>query len=530
MKKIKILNIFICFIIAINVLLIPDIAKGLVEVPDYIRVGLEYKYKNVDKIYINNKQLIMGYEIKGDFIPEAVLESSEGFYIMPSNSYFVSTNKNFDTYEEAKTYSDELKNLGFNAIPASLTFSKWDVYIGEFNSYNEAQQIKTFDEDFIIKEVSSTRTILKAKYDNILVLEGEEIYPQFLGVDFNSSEEIIDLGDRQYRGRMEFGRYNGSGITAVNIVLLEEYLYGVVPAEINPNWHMEALKAQAVVARSYAIRNMGKHKDSPYNLCDMEHCQVYKGYGIENINSNQAVEETKGELVYYNDEIIEAVYFASSGGYTEDSENVWSNSVPYLRGVEDPYETNSKTWTKSFSKSDIEELLRNNGKDIGEVLDIQIESYTSSGRVKELKIIGSRGEETLTKENIRTFFKSNGMNLESRMFTIKKGNSTGDFKISVMNKENVLENISEKQVSVIGENNEIQKLFLENSTINVQRENGIDTISISSTTSIEGDFVFEGKGYGHGVGMSQWGAKGMAEAGYDYKQILSHYYTGTTVN
>lgn len=533
MSRLKRLGVFICFIFSMHILLIPKTIQASVNIPSWVRIGLEYKYKNVSKIDIKNRALLMGYEMKGEFIPEAVLESNGGFFIMPSNLYFVGVNEHLDTYEEADELAWELKDLGFNAVPASLSYSKWTVYIGDFKSYEESEKSAAAVKDiigkpFIIKEPSNTRTVLKNQYESLVVLEGEEAYPQFAGTDSATSEEIIDLGDRKYRGRMEFGRYSGSGMTAVNVILLKEYLYGVVPSEMYSAWPIEALKAQAVVARNYAMINMGKHKNGGYDLCDGQHCQAYSGYGLEASNSNLAVDETREELLFYGNEMITAVYFSSSGGYTEDSENVWLNPLPYLKAVPDPYEINSKIWTRSFSKEEVKVLLKNNGKDIGEVLDIETKSYTSSGRVKELKVLGTKGSEILTKENIRTFFKSNGTSLDSRMFEIIKGGYASSSAITVIG-SSTSKAISGSQISVIGADKKIKSLSLENASINVLGKNGVNVVSFTSSTSISGDFVFQGKGYGHGVGMSQWGAKGMADQGYNYKQILSHYYTGTTV-
>lgn len=534
MKRILKLNIFIWIIIFINTIPTPKIIKASVNIPSWIRVGLEYKYKNTNRITINNDELLIGYEMKGEFIPEGVFQSREGFYVEPSDAYFVSINDYMNTYEEAQLLAKDLQALNLNAFPASLAHAKWTVYIGEFNSYKDAQAVSAdvsdiTGEHFIVKESINTRVVLKKPSEIVAVLEGEEAYPQFIGISSNFSDEVIDFGDRKYRGRMEFGRYGVTGITAVNIILFDEYLYGVVPSEMPSSWDIEALKAQSVVARNYAMLSMGKHKNSGYDLCDGQHCQAYKGYGSEAISSNKAVDETRGELLYYDDEIINSVYFASSGGHTEDSENVWITPLPYLKGVPDTYEENHQSWTKGFSKEQIEDLLISNGKNIGEVVDIQIESYTPSGRVKELKIIGTKGYENISKETIRTFFKSEGVSLQSRMFEIIKDGDSSSFSIILMGYGNISQSMSGNRVSVIGEDKKVKSISFEDDSLYIQGEHGVEVITYIPSTTVKGDFVFQGKGFGHGVGMSQWGAKGMAEQGYNYKQILSYYYTGTSV-
>lgn len=361
------------------------------------------------------------------------------------------------------------------------------------------------------------------------MFEGEEAYPQFYGID-NSSQAIINLGDRQYRGRMEFVRYGGKGITAVNVVPFEEYLYGVVPSEMPSSWDLEALKAQAIVARNYAINCMGKHVSGGYDLCDGEHCQVYKGYGNETDRTNWAIDETRGEFLYYNNELANTFYFASSGGYTENSENVWVTALPYLKAVEDYYEQSPHMWTKTFSRQDVETLLRNNGKDIGRVLDIQVDSYTTGGRVMELTIIGTNGSEKLTKESIRTFFKTNGASLESRKFHIVKDGTTNNSSFSIIGGNNsISSSLSLNQVYILGADGNITNLSYDNLSIKVEGKNGQEILSFSNSDSVSGDFVFVGRGRGHGVGMSQWGAKGMAESGFNYKQILAHYFNGAQI-
>ena len=156
--------------------------------------------------------------------------------------------------------SKQLEASGVYTFPASAYLSKWFLYQGGFN-YNEAEAVaadlrRKTGMNFVIK---SQKHLVLLKNQNgtvVAVFEGEEAYPQFYGID-NSSQAIINLGDRQYRGRMEFVRYGGKGITAVNVVPFEEYLYGVVPSEMPSSWDLEALKAQAIVARNYAI-NVGK--------------------------------------------------------------------------------------------------------------------------------------------------------------------------------------------------------------------------------------------------------------------------------
>ncbi|HOQ16068.1 MAG TPA: SpoIID/LytB domain-containing protein [Defluviitaleaceae bacterium] len=533
MKGVKSFYILMAFLL-LFLFSFPDIVHA-VDIPYEVRIGLEYKYKNTDRINIYNKEILAGYDTKSGYIPEAIIKSDSGFYMVPSYSYYVSYNQSFDSYEEALYFSQELKSDTFSAFPANFYLAKWYVYVGEFNSYQEAEAAanqlsgKT-GRVFIVKEPKSSRIALKNHTGTLVVFEGEEGYPQFYGVDHSPYQGLINLGERQYRGKMEFGRYDGKGITAVNVLPFEEYLYGVVPAEMPASWDIEALKAQAIVARNYAINCMGKHSASGYDLCDGEHCQVYKGYTTETERSNRAVDETEGELLYYNNELVSTFYFSSSGGYTENSEDVWVTALPFLRAVEDYYELNTYTWTKSFSREEIEVLLKNNGKDIGKILDIQIGSYSTGGRVMELTIIGSNGSVTLTKESIRSFFKKDGASLDSRKFQLVKGGTTNHSYFSVIGgNSKINSNISLNQIYALGADGNITNLSGNLASIVAEGKNGQEHLSLVHSTSAEGDFVFVGRGRGHGVGMSQWGAKGMAEAGFNYRQILAHYFNGAEI-
>ena len=230
--------------------------------------------------------------------------------------------------------------------------------------------------------------------------------------------ELLKLNNRTYRGDVYFIS-DGNGIIAVNqLDSVEEYLYSVVPSEMPSSWDIEAVKAQAVAARTYTLTRMGVHNSSGYDLCDSIHCQVYSGISTETANATKAVDKTEGIIATYNGKPIEALYSASDGGHTDDSENVWSNTVPYLRGVKEVNEIDATKWTREFSKSQIQKLVEASGDDIGSIENMIVSSTSNGGRVQELKIVGSKGTKILTKESIRSFFSPAGGSLMSRMFTI----------------------------------------------------------------------------------------------------------------
>lgn len=272
----------------------------------------------------------------------------------------------------------------------------------------------------------------------------------------------------QYRGVIE-AIASSSGVTLVNQVSMEDYLKGVVPCEIVPSWQMDAIKAQAVAARTYAMFHKNGYRSLGYDVTDDTRTQVYRGASAETEATNRAVMETAGEVVTYNGSPIDAVFHASGGGYTENCENVWGSAVPYLKGVpEDKYAT---PWKKTVSLSSFTKLA-----DVGKLKGIKLSALhigeahkTSdrgiSGRVKSVTLVGSKGNRVVSGDRLQQMY-----DLSSTLFDL----------------------------------------------------------------SVSGNqLVITGYGYGHGLGLSQWGAEAMAEkhgGSKDYyKTILMHYFTGTKV-
>lgn len=342
----------------------------------------------------------------------------------------------------------------------------------------------------------------------------------------SSDEKIITVEKDMYRDYIKLLVKNNE-LVVINHVSLEHYLYGVVPREMSYTFPMEALKAQAVASRTYTVYNINKHINEGFNLCDTTHCQVYDGYAYERPATNQAVDETRGIMIYYDGNVIQAVFHSSSSGYTEDSSNVWGSSVPYLKSVADYFSLDSpySSWSITISLSDLNERIKNAGIAIGELKNIEILETTDTNKVKKIKLIGTLSEVEITAEAFRNIIGTTS--LKSAWFTIK-GSSTGNENIVY-----VLDGSSLKPIS-INVNNAFIIDGYERKTVTrgiVSRAIGNDSSrSFQASSTIKGDvLVIEGSGYGHGVGMSQYGAKKMAEYGYDFEEILKYYYTGVDV-
>lgn len=256
--------------------------------------------------------------------------------------------------------------------------------------------------------------------------------------------------------------------------------------------------------------------------------QVYGGYNDEKATTNQAVDETKGKKALYNGNLISMHYFSSSGGRTEDNIYVWGSDIPYLKSVEDPYEAGNSynyNWSRTFTAEDIKMKLFISGVEIGDIVTMVADEYTPAGRVNKLRIVGTKGSITYSNEDIRIILGDNGSYLPSRMFTINSsGSGTGSGTASVISADgkSTLNVYGNKAVTSSG----VYDIL---STSGPVKVTGSDNTAIITGNVPSGTFVLTGKGWGHAIGMSQEGAKGLARNGYTYDQILKHYFTGITV-
>ena len=200
----------------------------------------------------------------------------------------------------------------------------------------------------------------------------------------------------RYRGGFEY-TVSGGGLQVVNVVDLEDYVKGVLPSEMPGNWELEALKAQAVCARTFACLTTKHLSAYGFDVCSSTDCQVYNGVGEATSATDRAVEETEGECLYYDGELAEAYYHSSDGGATEDAENVWGTDVPYLRGKEDPYEAQTSipdySWTVTYTWDELTWVLQNSGYDIGDVVDAYVSEVHRSGQRVFRDLCGQPGKD-----------------------------------------------------------------------------------------------------------------------------------------
>lgn len=468
-------------------------------------------------IGIWDKKFLKLYDIDNDKIVVKKIYSQDNI----NDLYCIRIKKSYSDFEKAlKDYY----SFREEKIDAYLVFNNnIEIWIGEYTDKDNAGIEKNklsslINYSLYVSKIDADMIFVSDKKGNHLLAfnNGRNI---IFKSNNDDEKNLVKIEDNLYRDYVTFGIYENR-LIAINYTTLKHYLYGVVPNEMSWDWPLESLKAQAVAARSYALLNLGKHENNGFDLCDGQHCQVYNGYNSEHYETNKAVDDTEGKVIKYNGEIINAMYHSTSGGHTEDSENIWQKEIPYLRGVEDEYSIDSpnSTWKIIMTKEEIKQKLCENGIDIGDIESIEPISYSENGRILEIIIEGSDGSCVLKKEEIRELFGYNV--IKSTWFNVKSDSSA--YVMSADTLEPIY--ISLNNISVVSSNN--KQLANRSSFNRVNISNGFQKSTISI---IPDTYIFEGKGWGHGVGMSQWGAKKMAEQGYSYEEILKHYYSGVKI-
>jgi stage II sporulation protein D len=346
----------------------------------------------------------------------------------------------------------------------------------------------------------------------------------------------ILVGQRPYRGQIELRRKGGM-VEVVNILSLEDYLKGTIKLEVSPSWPEEALKAHIIVARTYVVKNLGRHKEEGFDFCNGVHCQRYGGVFAEDPRTNDLIEQTRGIILTYRGQPALVVFHSESGGYTDSAKNVWGKDVPYLVEVPSPWEEGAPHafWEVTLSCREIEEALKGHGYIQSSVVGLECRKSPISNRVVSVLVHTDCGSVELTGNQFReaigydrlpsTFFDLLGsapqgvQEIESPPSEEKRGEAGEmDYK-AWMEKDWNLDDII---------------TFLKLREKERERKKGRpasmpprDTVSPPSQV-LDGimTFTFRGRGWGHGVGLSQWGAVGMAKTGADFAEILHYYFPG----
>ena len=420
------------------------------------------------------------------------------------------------------TYADNPKikigiNFGDNCVSGSITLGFENGfqagYVADDNSFMPAM---FFPNNTAIITVSGTDVTVSSSDGSPLFTAsgstGLGIAPLSSGSDNASYIPFTKIGSIKYPGVLLFKGVSGK-TAVINIVETELYIKGVLPSEVYPSWHEEALKAAAVATRTYTYKSIsGKHKSHGIDLCATTCCQVYSGVTRCQASTNAAVDATQNIVITYGGDLITAVYHAISGGITESAAGAWGGSeerYPYLTVVETPFEKYDEIarghWTKILYDEDFNALIKSSsraGAISAPISSITLEDSTP-GYINNMTISDTTGRsiQLQSSGSVRSFFGTLSAN-----FTIGSVYMPYDYGYD---SATVLTADGEKQINA----GDYLLAITENGEITY---NGIRRAHYIS-----------GRGHGHGVGLSQYGAQYAAKEGYTHSEILGIYYPGT---
>ncbi len=457
-------------------------------------------------------------------------------------AYHLQADKTFYTYQEAKRYAD---SLSYSAFPF-YNGSSYKVRIGSYQSSALAESAKTAVSAAsgasvsVVGSSGTCYTVTKTKTEEIL-FEFDMGGQAFGIMPVSSSKAQTWFKGYCYYGNFCYSR-SGGNISVVNYVSLEDYVKGVLPYEMSASWEKEALKAQAVCARSYAYNNLNKHKSLGFDLCNTTNCQVYRGTSSSNANSDQAVDETAGKYITYGGAIATGFFHSSDGGATESSENVWGSPVGYLKGKIDPYEDQSinpnASWTATVTNEQLASILKSKNYTLTGVQDLYVGKYTEVGNVYQLCVVTTDGKViNLEKEKARTALTdtARGVNIKSIRYKVTGGSGQsgtdaagGTYYVNGSSVPTSTAFYAQGADGIRAVNSLSGRYALTSSGVESIGSPG--SMPVNGQPSSSGTYTITGSGWGHNVGMSQYGAKSMARKGYSYEDILKFYFTNVEIS
>ena len=511
---------------------------------------------------MKTQNLCYGYDsAQGRYTYSAAVKSN-----VKIGCYHVRIPGSWEYFEDAQLVAQEYDG-GFVAWIEGA----YQVRVGAWFTKDEAlQAIENLGQGEVVGTSSAGISVAELGSDQILFQyddRGETLLA--VAPDVTESDDVQTwFRGYKYRGGFTYRRIDGGDLTVVNVLPLEDYVKGVAPYEMGPGWHVEALKTQATCARTYAMINLGKHEDLGFDVCNSHWCQVYNGCGTNRAdygpsqNRDRAVEESAGYVVTYNGKLAETYYSSSHGGASESVTNVWGSKLskyPYLCGVLDPYEqavdsrNAASPWQVTFSRGDLAKRLQGYGYGVGSKVDYLELTYSDLGNVIKLVVYWTNGQKnTFKPDDIRSYFGLNSIRFTVNDVTVQ-GSTDEEEEEIVVDEANTF-NLNEtdtisfgedytESVYVITGSGEVMEVkenpyaitgdgtkerFIEKKKVEEPKH---DTpASMAGTVTVSGSsYVFSGRGWGHQIGMSQYGALAMAEQGFTFDQIIEFYFPGTRV-
>ena len=398
-----------------------------------------------------------------------------------------------------------------------------------------------------------------------------------------TSTGLLLFNGRQYRGAFMVTQKAG----LMNVLNIEQYLCGVLPAEVGADWPEETLRAQAIISRTYALRQSLDRAKKGYDVVDTVNDQVYKGAGVETAKTNHAVSSTADMVLAYGKELAFTPFHSDSGGHTANNAHVWGTSVPYLTGVAEPiaYTSPVSTWSAKVSRGAVEKAVAKTagGGNIAPISEVRVSEVDKGGRAVSLTFVGAKGTRTVKASQFRLAL--GAKLLKSTMLT---PSTSADSRkaAAALSPQGRIPQVSAasrpaparensgsltlaetKQLSEMASRGVFTTLEIIDMLSNPEKKRSYYNMGLKRTGKTPGaapgkktspskpvppsnpkppvpeptnkrgftvarsgdNFLFYGRGWGHGVGLSQWGARSLAQNGWTAERILTYYYPGTTV-
>ena len=539
--KNKLISFLMCAFCVVGLTAIANAAD------DTLKVGLYYgndalASANLENAVGSGYQLGWFDEVTRDFVVVGSL-GEETITVTVKCGYHVQIREEFGSFEEAKVVADQFRT-GF----VCYINNTYRVRVNTFSTIQEAEaaaatyttyvwyDIFGIEHAFVGDATSPSPTgvtVIETNTDKIL-FEFDCSGAKSLGVlPVGADKTLTWFKGNTWYGGFEYRRSTGGNINVINVLPVDDYVKGVLPYEMSPSWPLEALKAQAVCARTYALMQTKHYNSYKFDVCKSTHCQMYSGTGRANAVTDQATEETRGIVLTCNGALACGYYYSSNGGASESSENVWTAALPHLVGKEDPYEAMISipgyTYSETYTLEQVAQLVRSKKNiDFGSVSAVYVSRTTPTGNVAEITIMDTDGRSVrLVGEECRTFFSTSmfgkTQSVKSMRFKIDGGENSNKYYV---NDEATGVNSVSGLYTISG-----------NGTVNSYSGGEVYVITSSGTAKLEekeeveagSSITISGAGSGHNVGMSQYGAKAMAELGFGYEEILNFYYTGISL-